>query len=285
MFERRTVDVPQARLSYIEAGTSEPTLVLIHGLTDSLDAYLPLVEGLRQDFHVLAVDLRGHGDSSPVEGQYRVLDYAMDMEGFLSAVVKRPAVLVGCSLGALIACCVAARGEADILGVLLEDPPFYVGQMPTLREAAFYEFYGFLTELLPAHHLAAGTVDDLLPKVRNPLVGEDLQRTIAQNLHRLDLATVGPAMDGTLFDGFDPDTALQRIDCPMHIIVARDDPFGDAFRDDDLKKVKNLVSNLTYVLWRDTIHGIHYQRPDETVQEIRSFVRHLQGVAASLSHR
>ena len=281
MVERRTTAVSKARLSYVEMGSAEPAVVLIHGLTDSLDAYLPLVDELQSEVRTIAVDLRGHGDSSHTDGQYRVLDYAMDIEEFLSAVVRRPTVLVGCSLGALIACCVAARSKVDVLGVLLEDPPLYVGQMPALRETAFYEFYKLLTDLLPAHHQTEGTVDDLLPKVRNPQVSEKLQRTIALNLHRLDLATVKPAMDGTLFDGFHPDAALPRIVCPMHIVIARDDPFGDAFRDDDLEYVKRLVSNLTHVFWRDTIHGIHYQRPEETTQEIRLFVRRLRGETSS----
>ncbi len=134
-----------------------------------------------------------------------------------------------------------------------------------------------------AHHLAEGTVDDLLPKVRNPLVSEELQRTIAWNLHRMDPITVDAAVTGALFDGFDPDTALPRIACPVHAVVARGDPLVTAVRDEDLERMVSLVSDFSFVLWEDTIHGIHYQRPDETTGEIASFLERVQKRRANRS--
>jgi pimeloyl-ACP methyl ester carboxylesterase len=266
MIEAKTVGLSQMRMNYVESGSSEPAVVLIHGLTDGLEAYLPILEALQGEAHVYALDLRGHGESSHTPGAYRIVDYARDVEEFLGDIVGEPAILVGCSLGALVACCVASRRKAEILGILLEDPPLYVGQMPDLGATFFYAFYEFLTQLLPEHHRANGTVDDLLPKVRHPLVSEELQRILAKNLHRLDLETVRPAMEGTLFG----------IDCPVRAIVASGDPGGDAVRDRDIDRMAEKILHFTHVVWEDTLHAIHYQRPTEMVSEIRAFMQHIE---------
>jgi pimeloyl-ACP methyl ester carboxylesterase len=279
MLEKRMIELSQVRMNYVESGLPEPAIVLIHGLTDGLQAYLPILETLQDEAGVYALDLRGHGESSHTPGAYRAVDYTLDVEEFLRDVVRAPAVLVGCSLGALIACCVAARRKAEVVGILLEDPPLYIGQMPALGETLFYTFYEYLTDLLPKHHRANGTVDELLPKVRNPLVSEELQRVLARNLHRLDPETVRPAMEGTLFDGFDPDTELARIASPVHAIIARGDPAGDAVRDRDIERMAEKIPRFTHVLWDDTIHAIHYQRPTETAAEIRAFMHRIENEA------
>jgi pimeloyl-ACP methyl ester carboxylesterase len=285
MPKERRVELPEMHMHYVEAGATGPAVVLIHGLTDGLKAYVPILDALKDEAHVYAIDLRGHGASSRTPGAYRVVDYTRDVEAFLRDVVRAPAVLVGCSLGALIACCAAARREAEIQGILLEDPPLYVGQMPDLGETLFYAFYEYLTQLLPEHHRANGTVDDLLPKVRHPLVSEPLQRVLAENLHELDLETVRPAMEGSLFDDFDPDDKLPRIRCPVRAIVARGDPGGDAVRDLDIDRMAERVPRFTHVVWDNTIHAVHYQRPTEMVSEIRTFLEHIRNETSSPSRK
>ena len=204
---------------------------------------------------------------------YRIVDYASDMEEFLGTVVEEPPILVGCSLGDHIACCVAARSEVNVLGILMEDPPLYVGQMPDLGETLFYPFFELLTTVLPEHHQANGTIDDLLPKVRNPLVSEDLRARDRPERRPLDADCRDLA--GTLFDGFDPDEELPRITCPVRAIIARGEPGGDAVRDRDIARMAEKISDFTQTLWKDTIHAIHYQRPMETVSEIRAFAEQI----------
>ncbi len=68
---RRTATLSRTRLSYVEMGDSGPAVVLLHGLTDSLDAYLPVAAGLCSQARVFALDLRGHGGSSSRGGHGR----------------------------------------------------------------------------------------------------------------------------------------------------------------------------------------------------------------------
>jgi len=113
-------------------------------------------------------------------------------------------------------------------------------------------------------------------------VNEALQWTIASNLHRLDASTLDCAIDGTLYDGFEPDAALKAITCPVHMIVARGDVLGDAVRDADLARIASRVAKLDTVIWADTLHAINYQRPTAFADELGHFA---DRVAASRSRK
>ncbi|MCY7297681.1 MAG: alpha/beta fold hydrolase, partial [Ilumatobacteraceae bacterium] len=55
--------------------TDDPALFLIHGITDSRHMWHPLLHGLAANHLVLAIDLRGHGESDTDDG-YDPVSYA-----------------------------------------------------------------------------------------------------------------------------------------------------------------------------------------------------------------
>lgn len=77
--QQHTVDLEGVQIHYAEAGTARSPVVLLHGITDSLDTYRPVIADLAPAAHVYALDLRGHGRSSHVAGGYRVWEYARDV--------------------------------------------------------------------------------------------------------------------------------------------------------------------------------------------------------------
>jgi pimeloyl-ACP methyl ester carboxylesterase len=70
-----------------------------------------------------ACDLRGHGRSDWADSGYRVSDYVEDISAFVGAASKVGSVLIGYSLGGLIAFGVAARLPDLVAGVVAIDPP------------------------------------------------------------------------------------------------------------------------------------------------------------------
>jgi len=136
-----TISLAGTETHYVELGGSGPPLVLLHGITDSLESYLPAAAKLTQSARVFAMDSRGHGRSAWTRDHYRVRDFAADVRLFLDQVVGEPAVLAGHSLGGLVAGYVASRSGAKLRGVFLEDPPLYRGRMPALEETGFYAFF------------------------------------------------------------------------------------------------------------------------------------------------
>jgi pimeloyl-ACP methyl ester carboxylesterase len=88
---------------------SGPAVVLVHGITESRRSWDPLIDDLATDLRVLAVDLRGHGDSDPGDG-YDPISYASDVvETMRHHGIEAP-VAVGHSLGGVVVSAMAALG-------------------------------------------------------------------------------------------------------------------------------------------------------------------------------
>ncbi len=155
-----TITLGGVGIHYAEALGDGDALVLLHGITDSLDTYEPLLPELSQWAHVYALDLRGHGGSSNV-GSYRAHDYAADVAAFIRTVIGRPAVVAGHSLGGLVAAALAPDAPRWVRGVLLEDPPMYLGDMARFHQTPFYDGFIALCSMLEEHAAAGGAFEDL----------------------------------------------------------------------------------------------------------------------------
>ena len=93
------------RLHYWDWGNeAAPSLVLLHGGEDHARSLDALAEGLRGAFHVVAPDLRGHGDSAwTSDGVYAAPCFVLDLANLLDTLGAARAVLVGHSFGGAIA--------------------------------------------------------------------------------------------------------------------------------------------------------------------------------------
>ncbi len=87
-----------AELAYIERGSGRP-VVLLHGVLASKRFFERNLDALAEHFHVFALDLRGHGDSTDSQGGNTVPQYARDLEHFLAARQLTGVVAVGWSMG------------------------------------------------------------------------------------------------------------------------------------------------------------------------------------------
>lgn len=93
------------RLHYVDWGNPEaPPLLLVHGGRDHCRNWDWVAERLRKDWHVIAPDLRGHGDSqwSP-DGNYAMSAYIYDLAQLIHQQKLAPVTIVAHSLGGNIA--------------------------------------------------------------------------------------------------------------------------------------------------------------------------------------
>lgn len=111
-----------ARIHALDYGGNGPTVVCVHGVTSHAWAWHDVAQELVKDYHVLAVDLRGHGDSQwATEDKYATEEHADDLIRVLKDLESPPAALVGASWGALIALRTSLRSPERVRCLALVD--------------------------------------------------------------------------------------------------------------------------------------------------------------------
>ena len=93
------------RLHYVDWGNAgKPPLLLVHGGRDHCRNWDWTAEALRDDWHIIAPDLRGHGDSqwSP-DGSYTMAGYIYDLAQLIHQQRLAPVTIIAHSLGGNIA--------------------------------------------------------------------------------------------------------------------------------------------------------------------------------------
>jgi alpha-beta hydrolase superfamily lysophospholipase len=99
---RRTVLLSDgAHLSLIDVGEGRP-IVILPAWTNSAAEYARLIQELSSSHRVIAVDMRGHGQSDRTEHGYRIGRFTADLRAVLSALELDDVTLVGHSLGCAV---------------------------------------------------------------------------------------------------------------------------------------------------------------------------------------
>jgi non-heme chloroperoxidase len=107
-------------LPYAEQG--DPTgvpVVLLHGYTDSWRSWEPVLPYLPDSIHAFAPTQRGHADADRPEAGYRPQDFAADVAAFMDALEFDTAIIVGTSMGSIVAQRFAIDYRERTLGLML----------------------------------------------------------------------------------------------------------------------------------------------------------------------
>lgn len=94
------------KLHYVDWGNPDkPLMALIHGGRDHCRNWDWVAQAFRDDYHIIAPDLRGHGDSEWARGsEYSMIEHVVDIAQLLAQTDEFPVTLIGHSL--------CASGEA-----------------------------------------------------------------------------------------------------------------------------------------------------------------------------
>ena len=151
MFIRKTLNLSAIELSYLEWNPGQEPLLLLHGLADHALVWSSLGEYLAADYHIIAPDLRGHGDSSKPETGYKFIDYIDDLEDFMAHLGWTSAHILGHSWSAKLATIWATKQPERFKSLILIDP-FFIDKMPSIFKITFpllYKVLPFLKAMGP----------------------------------------------------------------------------------------------------------------------------------------
>ena len=101
---------------------SGPPILCLHGVTRMWRDWTGVLASLGQRWRPYCLDFRGHGESCRAPGSYDVRHYVEDAVHVARETIGQPFVVMGHSLGAMVACGVAERLKDQVLGAVLETP-------------------------------------------------------------------------------------------------------------------------------------------------------------------
>jgi pimeloyl-ACP methyl ester carboxylesterase len=109
------------KLHYLDWGNPGATsMVLLHGLNCNCHYWDFFAQNMRHDYHVVALDQRGHGDSDWM-GSYRREDYVADLAKFVNNLSLNDIVLVGHSMGGANAIAFTGEHPGKVARLVLVD--------------------------------------------------------------------------------------------------------------------------------------------------------------------
>ena len=119
----RTIAVNGLKIHYVEWGSAEkPPLVLLHGIARVAHSFDHLAPHFADRFRVIAIDMRGHGDSAwDPQGSYMVEDYTKDIAAIVRELKLKDMVLWGNSTGGRVVQMIAGQMPELVRAVIVED--------------------------------------------------------------------------------------------------------------------------------------------------------------------
>jgi pimeloyl-ACP methyl ester carboxylesterase/tetratricopeptide (TPR) repeat protein len=260
-------------LPYVEHGPATGTpVIFLHGVTDSWRSFEDLLPQLPPTIRALAITQRGHGDASR-PATYRYTDMAGDVAAFMDALNLPSAVLVGHSMGGLVATRTAIDHPRRVRGLVLlgtfltikgssEVQALWDTTLASLKDPVDPAFVRAFQESTVATPIAAARMD--------LFVAESLKvpARVWQATFREFLAT-------------DFSAELARITAPTLVVAGGKDTLSVKAQRDGLVKA---IRGATAIDYPELGHAMHWERPAAVAADIARFIAQLPSATATASH-
>jgi pimeloyl-ACP methyl ester carboxylesterase len=262
------IDVDGVGLHVEVDGPADGAPVLfLHGVGSSARTWEWLPEELTHGRRIVRIDQRGHGRSDHATGTYLLSRHGDDAVAVLREVAAGPALLVGHSLGGVVAWWVAQNHPELVTAVFLEDPPLLAGDTPESEAGRFRDVFRRVKTTILEHRERGLSEADLQKGIAllrwapgtppfGELMTDDALAALAFGYHRLDIGVIDGAIEGSTLASTDTRTRVER---PV-VIVSADDALGAAFSSEDAARLASNGQHVRVTRIEGSGHRIHQSR-------------------------
>lgn len=240
---------------------SRRSMLLLHGHSNSRDTWEEVAARLSVEFEVWTIDFRGHGDSdqAPI---YDLAGYVADAEAAL-AMIGRPAIVVGHSLGACVAGILAQDRHDLVHAAFLEDPPWFLGDSGEWDRTPFPTIFPVSAAKQAELQARGAPISDYLEFISNapsPMGGRNADHISYRHLY--SHASALQRQDNKCWESLSSGKALAfiNVDKPFGrpTAVLRSDPkCGAAFLGEHEARLRETNPGVSVLYYEGCGHGPH----------------------------
>jgi pimeloyl-ACP methyl ester carboxylesterase len=246
----------------------------MHGLRDYAYYWQDCANRLLDEFHILAPDIRGHGESEQAPGGYLVWALASDLAGFVNAMGLERFDVVGLSLGSRVSMAYARENSLRLKHLALCDmgPQMArvgaVGLKQDMTSKSDRPPSSFTLEAARSFYREQWpTLDEpsIERLIQNSLVqGEDEQYSNRYDRRLADITTKAaiPEIDFLW-------SSLPRVKCPTLVCRGENSPILD---EEIAGRMESAVPDGVVHVFRDTGHSLPRLQPEGFADVIRRFL-------------
>ena len=280
--EVRRVPTVGPTLSVRDRPGGEPAVLALHGLASNSRWWDLVGADLAPAHRVLAVDLRGHGQSDRPQTGYDFDTVVGDLRQVAKALEPRPLVVAGHSWGASVALAFAAAQPESVLGAVCIDggatdlkayfgPSWEVAQQ-TMRPP---RLSGITAEALRNWMEASPMSEGSDPATAAEIMLGNFEGDGAGHLRPHLHVEQHMQIARCLFelDGYE---LMSRVRCPVLFIPAGAPDHEDTPKIRAMEHAQSVMGERACIVWIDGIHDLPVQRPHEVASVIASFMADLK---------
>ena len=250
----------KVRLNYTEQGSSVGIpVIFLHGYSDSRISFESMLPYFPASIHAYAISLRGFGDSYKPSGNYKPSDFAEDIAAFMDELKIESAIIVGHSMGSIIAQKFALDYPNKTRALVLISSFISISQNKVAKELSAGIMAMKKVEYSFVKDFQESTV---FKKVDSVYFG----RLVAESM-KVPLHVWQQTINGLM--GEDYSYLLEYIPHPVLIIWGDQDQVCSRTEQEELKSA---LSNSDLIVFQGIGHAPHWEDPQATAKHIITFV-------------
>jgi len=256
------IQVNGITLAYGDRGTGLP-IVFLHAFPLNRTMWAAQEESLSSQFRVIAVDLRGHGESDAPLWSYSLDQAADDVCGLLDHLAIRQAVFVGLSMGGYILFAFYRKHADRVKGLVLADTRAQADS-PEGKEGRFQMAQTAYKNGPPA------IADIMIPKLLSPATIGARPKLVQRVRMMIEGNQVSGIAGNLMAMAKRPDSIplLKQISCPTHVIVGELD---QATPPSDAKLMADQIPCAGLTVIPQAAHLANLEQPELFTLIVRSF--------------
>jgi len=255
------------RFSYLEGPqrAGQESVIMLHGFSANKSNWLRFAKHLERDFHVVALDLMGHGDNHQNLNQsYSIVEQVAFVKSAAASMGIERFHLVGNSMGGAISSLYAATHPGQVISATLISPAGVHDEPSVMDDLLAQGKNPLIPATIDEFYQVLDFVMEEKPYIPGPVVKVEAERSVARlEINKKIFADLRKDLELGM------EAKLAQIQAPVLIIWGDQDR---AINVRNIDKYAQLIPNATKRVYEGIGHLAMIEVPDRSASEIKAFI-------------